>query len=105
MAATKQEKTKQEKPKQEKAGQAATKSGASKSATRKLAPDDIGRLTDQLRGDGLVPVKSALGRHDDAARALRIPASHQAICYGLDHFDLLSSVAVYGHLKGWLTEQ
>lgn len=53
-------------------------------------------------GDGLVPVASALGRHDDAALALSIPAARQAICYGLNHFDLLGSQVVYDHLRRWL---
>ena len=56
----------------------------------------------RVRGDGLVPVDSALGRHADATRTLAIPASRQAICVGLNHFDLLSSAAVYAHLKRWL---
>ena len=56
----------------------------------------------RVRGDGLVPVDSALGRHADATRTLTIPASRQAICVGLNHFDLLSSAAVYAHLKRWL---
>ncbi len=53
-------------------------------------------------GDGLVPVASALGRHDDAALALPIPAARQVICYGLNHFDLLGRRAVYDHLRRWL---
>lgn len=57
----------------------------------------------RLRGDGLVPVRSALGQHKDPALALPIPPSHQAICYGIGHFDLLSSREVYDHLRRWLT--
>jgi hypothetical protein len=53
-------------------------------------------------GDGLVPVASALGRHRDARRTLQIPADRQAICLGLNHFDLLGRREVYAHLLRWL---
>jgi len=33
---------------------------------------------------------------------LPIPASHQAVFYGLNHFDLLSSSAVCEQLRTWL---
>jgi pimeloyl-ACP methyl ester carboxylesterase len=56
----------------------------------------------RLPGDGLVPVNSALGVHKDAALSLPIPQSRQHICYGLDHFDLLSSGDVYDQLYKWL---
>ncbi len=56
----------------------------------------------RLPSDGLVPVNSALGIHMDAALSLTIPASRQYICYGLDHFDLLSSANVYDQIHRWL---
>ena len=56
----------------------------------------------RLPGDGLVPVNSALGVHKDAALSLPIPQSRQHICYGLDHFDLLSSGDVYDQIYQWL---
>ncbi len=56
----------------------------------------------RLPGDGLVSVNSALGVHKDAALSLPIPASRQHICYGLDHFDLLSSGDVYDQIYKWL---
>ncbi|MBL8491756.1 MAG: hypothetical protein JNM82_13330 [Rhodocyclaceae bacterium] len=55
-----------------------------------------------LQGDGLVPVDSALGKHPDAALRLPIPATHQMVAKGLDHFALLSSPEVYGQIKAWL---
>jgi len=70
-------------------------------ATRQL---QSGRPHTRLRGDGLVPVKSALGEHVNAALALSIPASHQSICYGLNHFDLLSSGEVYDRIHHWLSD-
>jgi pimeloyl-ACP methyl ester carboxylesterase len=56
----------------------------------------------RLPGDGLVPVNSALGIHKDAELSLPIPVSRQHICYGLDHFDLLSSGDVYDQIYRWL---
>ena len=56
----------------------------------------------RLSGDGLVPVRSALGQHKDAARSLPIPAARQAVFYGTNHFDLLSSRAVAQQLTRWL---
>lgn len=53
-------------------------------------------------GDGLVQVDSALGRHEDKARALDFPESHQWIATGTNHLDLLSSEAVYGKLLEWI---
>jgi hypothetical protein len=55
-------------------------------------------------GDGLVPVDSALGRHDDPQRQLRFAPSRQWTADGLDHFDLLSDEQVYGQLKRWLSK-
>ncbi len=45
-------------------------------ATLALAP---GGAPDRWLGDGLVPVDSALGRHQDVARRLDFPADHQFI--------------------------
>jgi hypothetical protein len=54
------------------------------------------------RGDGLVPVDSALGRHGDGGSALAFPDDHQSIAFGVGHLDLLSSRVVYETLRGWL---
>lgn len=61
-----------------------------------------GDLRDRLLGDGLVPVDTALGRHEDPARTLAFPASHQWIGFGLHHLDLLSRPEVYEQLRRWL---
>jgi len=57
-----------------------------------------------MRGDGLVPVASALGLHDDARLALSLPASHRWIATSTGHLDLLTSPAVYDRLREWLAE-
>ena len=46
------------------------------------------------RGDGLVPVNSALGQHADPRMHLDFPNSRQRIALGTGHLDLLSSPAV-----------
>ncbi len=56
----------------------------------------------RLRGDGLVPVDSALGRHADSARVLTFDEAHQWVALGTTHFGLLSSPAVYAKLREWL---
>jgi len=54
------------------------------------------------RGDGLVPVASALGWHDDPDMAIGIDPARQWIAYGTGHLDLLCSSLVYEQIKGWL---
>ena len=63
----------------------------------------LGHATgDEWLGDGLVPVASALGRHRRRTRDLRIPPSHAWIARGINHLDLLGSVAVFERLRRWL---
>ncbi|WP_296509611.1 alpha/beta hydrolase [Rhodoferax sp.] len=59
-------------------------------------------LAERLVGDGLVPLHSALGRHDDAARSLHFPKNRQAVVYRLNHMELLSSPVVRELLVNWL---
>ncbi|MBC7601202.1 MAG: alpha/beta hydrolase [Ramlibacter sp.] len=54
------------------------------------------------RGDGLVSVASALGRHEKPTRQLGIPASRTFVAAGVNHLDLLASDAVYRKLAKWL---
>jgi hypothetical protein len=61
-----------------------------------------GLVADRLWGDGLVPVDSALGRHRDPARSLRIPARNRWVGYGIGHLDLLESADLADALCGWL---
>ncbi|MBA3057558.1 MAG: GPI inositol-deacylase [Gammaproteobacteria bacterium] len=60
-------------------------------------------LRGKLVGDGLVPVKSALGQHRNSARALNIPPERQHVFYGMNHLGLLDSQAVYAQLQQWMT--
>jgi len=63
---------------------------------------NAGDVGDRLLGDGLVPVDSALGRHDDAGRQLVFPPECQWVATGLGHLDLLSHAEVYAQLRAWL---
>jgi hypothetical protein len=56
------------------------------------------------RGDGLVPVASALGTHADTALALAFPPENQFIAYATDHMALLKSPAIAAQLVRWLGE-
>jgi len=59
-------------------------------------------LAERLVGDGLVPLHSALGRHDDAAPHAALPQKPQAVVYRLNHMDLLGSPVVRELLVDWL---
>ncbi len=56
----------------------------------------------KLRGDGLVSVDSALGRHRAPARSLGFPDGHRWIAFDTGHLDLLSSSQVFETMRGWL---
>ena len=59
-------------------------------------------LADRLLGDGLVPLRSALGQHDEPARTLAFAKPAQWIAYRTHHMDLLHSPAVLQQLERWL---
>lgn len=56
----------------------------------------------RLVGDGLVPLKSALGQHPERKRALHFPPGHQKVFYGMTHLGLLDSQAVCAQMQQWL---
>ena len=56
----------------------------------------------QFVGDGLVPLKSALGQHQDKKRALNIPLGRQRVFYGMNHMQLLDSKEVCAQLHEWI---
>ena len=55
-----------------------------------------------MRGDGLVPVASALGVHRRAVHTLAVPASRQLVVTSANHWDLLSRAEVADALTAWL---
>ena len=57
---------------------------------------------ESLLGDGLVPLRSALGQHADKRLALCFPESQQWVGYGMNHMDLLDSAGLYEQLRKWL---
>jgi pimeloyl-ACP methyl ester carboxylesterase len=67
-------------------------------ASRQQRPSSGSRI----RGDGLVPVNSALGYHRDASLSLALPDDHRWVGYGMGHFDLLSRQEVYDRMRSWL---
>ena len=60
-------------------------------------------LANRLIGDGLVPLHSALGHHDDAQRKLLFAEASQWIAYRMNHMELLSSPEVTRQIVQWLT--
>jgi pimeloyl-ACP methyl ester carboxylesterase len=61
-----------------------------------------GGLAGKLLGDGLVPVASALGRHEVLRKDLALPKSRQWVGYGMSHLDLLDRREVYARIRRWL---
>jgi hypothetical protein len=59
-------------------------------------------LADRLVGDGLVPLHSALGQHDDAAHQLGFAPQYQRILYRTNHLQLLTKPEVLQQLLNWL---
>lgn len=62
------------------------------------------RVAERLLGDGLVPLRSALGQHDDPTRQLAFEPDHQCVLYRTGHLELLSSPEVGAQLTRWLAQ-
>ncbi|MFQ2909586.1 esterase/lipase family protein [Aeromonas allosaccharophila] len=60
-------------------------------------------LADRLIGDGLVPLRSALGQHSEARHQLAFLPFHTLIVYRTSHMALLGSPQVGQQLLRWLT--
>lgn len=60
-------------------------------------------LADRLVGDGLVPLRSALGQHDRPEHQLAFAPDRQLIAYRTGHLDLLNSPKVAQQLLDWLS--
>lgn len=63
-----------------------------------------GKLADNLLGDGLVAVASALGEDPRGRENLALPKRRQWIGYGMNHMDLLDSNEVYARISRWFSE-
>ena len=61
------------------------------------------KLGDDIIGDGLVTLDSALGRHKNPNFNLLFPEAHQWIGRNMNHWDLLNHPDVYETIKNWLT--
>jgi pimeloyl-ACP methyl ester carboxylesterase len=59
-------------------------------------------VKDAVIGDGLVPIKSALGQHDEAAHCLDFALGNQWTAYATNHMALLSSPEVGAQVLNWL---
>lgn len=55
-----------------------------------------------MLGDGLVPIDSALGRHEDPQRRLAIEPHHQTVFANTGHLQLLRQPAVYHTIRDWM---
>jgi pimeloyl-ACP methyl ester carboxylesterase len=55
-----------------------------------------------MMGDGLVPLESALGQHEEEAHCLNFLPEQQYIAHNTHHMDLLQSAAVGLQLVKWL---
>lgn len=59
-------------------------------------------VAERLVGDGLVPLHSALGIHDDAERGLGFAKDRQAVFHRLGHLALLGDAGVARQLVQWM---
>ena len=59
-------------------------------------------VAERLVGDGLVPLHSALGIHDDAGRGLGFAKDRQAVFYRQGHLALLGDAGVARQLEQWM---
>ena len=60
-------------------------------------------LKDALIGDGLVPLRSALGQHDEAPHCLDFLPENQWTSYATNHMDLLKRPEVTAQVLKWLS--
>lgn len=63
-----------------------------------------GILSDPLVGDGLVPLRSALGQHSDDSRNHKFAPDRQRVVYRTGHLELLDSAEVNEQIIQWLIE-
>lgn len=63
-----------------------------------------GRGNAGARGDGLVPIASALGQHRRREFDLRIPRQKRWVGYGIGHLEMLGNDKVYRRIHRWLRD-
>ncbi len=78
--------------------------GAACYALAATTAESRGGLSDKF-GDGLVPVASALGQHDDPDQTLLFAEDAQHIVYRTNHMALLSSPDVAQKMIEWLAQK
>lgn len=61
-----------------------------------------GGFKDEFIGDGLVPLRSALGQHDDSRHCLAFTAENQWVARSMNHMDMLHRPEVTAQLQCWL---
>ena len=66
---------------------------------------NIGKKTDGLFGDGMVPLDSALGRHKEPGLTLSFAPSRKWVGYGMNHWEMLNHPAVYAQIRRWIASQ
>lgn len=64
-----------------------------------------GDIRDRFLGDGLIPLDTALGIHEQQSRVLAFPKSRQWVAYGIHHLDLLGRLEVYDKIRAWLAQE
>lgn len=64
--------------------------------------DKSNLVSEQLIGDGLVPLNSALGKHDSPLHTLQFKPENQWVGQNIGHVALLGNKAVYDVIHHWL---
>jgi len=64
--------------------------------------NESSRVKDALIGDGLVPLRSALGQHDEDRHGLAFEPHNQWTAWGVNHMALLQNPAVTAQVLRWL---
>jgi hypothetical protein len=59
-------------------------------------------LAERLLGDGLVPLRSALGQHDAPDHNLNFARDRQTVVYRMNHMEMLCSPVVARQVVEWL---
>ena len=71
-------------------------------ASASKSPGGLGDFKNWPLGDGLVPVRSALGQHEEPQHCLAIAPDQQLVLSGVNHMELLGQSGVTQQLLRWL---